>query len=111
MGGIPRRRCFATADFHGCEFAVLRATGQGRVGATGIVVHETERTFRVVTPEDKLLVLPKDGAEFGKRVALCVKHPIAAVDISKGCDDDNVKRLLLADGLRDCSPWATRVRK
>jgi len=62
-------RCFATADFHGCEFAVLRATGQGRVGATGIVVHETERTFRVVTPEDKLLVLPKDGAEFGFRAA------------------------------------------
>jgi exonuclease III len=36
----------------------------------------------------------KDGAEFGKRVAVCVKQPVAAVHLTEECDDENVKRLL-----------------
>jgi len=52
------------ADFHGSIVTVRRSRNPALVGAGGIVVLETENTFKVVTRQDKLKVLPKQGSVF-----------------------------------------------
>jgi len=52
------------ADFHGSIVTVRRSRNAALVGASGIVVQETENTFKVVTRQDKLKVLPKQGSVF-----------------------------------------------
>ncbi|KAI9431123.1 RNase P/MRP p29 subunit [Lactarius indigo] len=52
------------ADFHGSIVTVRRSKNAALVGASGIVVQETENTFKVVTQKDKLKVLPKQGSVF-----------------------------------------------
>ncbi|KAF8268999.1 Rof/RNase P-like protein [Lactarius quietus] len=52
------------ADFHGSIVSVRRSRNAALVGAGGIVVQETENTFKVVTRNDKLKVLPKQGSVF-----------------------------------------------
>ncbi|KAH9063637.1 RNase P/MRP p29 subunit [Lactarius vividus] len=52
------------ADFHGSIVTVRRSKNAALVGASGIVVQETENTFKVVTQKDRLKVLPKQGSVF-----------------------------------------------
>lgn len=52
------------ADFHGSIVTVRRSKNAALVGASGILVQETENTFMVVTRKDKLKVLPKQGSVF-----------------------------------------------
>ncbi|KAI0261175.1 Rof/RNase P-like protein [Gloeopeniophorella convolvens] len=61
------------ADFHGALLtgAVRRSKNAALVGLAGIVVQETENTFRVVTRADKLKLVPKQGAVFAFAVPLC----------------------------------------
>ncbi|KAF8468522.1 RNase P/MRP, p29 subunit [Russula ochroleuca] len=58
------------ADFHGSIMTVRRSKNAALVGASGIVVQETENTFKVVTRKDKLKVLPKQGSVFAFAVPL-----------------------------------------
>ncbi|KAH9991735.1 Rof/RNase P-like protein [Russula vinacea] len=58
------------ADFHGSIMTVRRSKNASLVGASGIVVQETENTFKVVTRKDKLKVLPKQGSVFAFAVPL-----------------------------------------
>jgi len=58
------------ADFHGSIMIVRRSRNAALVGASGIVVQETENTFKVVTREDRLKVLPKQGSIFTFAVPL-----------------------------------------
>jgi len=59
------------ADFHGSIVTVRRSRNAALVGASGIVVQETENTFKIVTRTDKLKVLPKQGSVFVFAVPLC----------------------------------------
>ncbi|KAH9043922.1 RNase P/MRP, p29 subunit [Lactarius pseudohatsudake] len=52
------------ADLHGSIVTVRRSKNAALVGASGIVIQETENTFKVVTQKDRLKVLPKQGAVF-----------------------------------------------
>ncbi|KAN0133351.1 Rof/RNase P-like protein [Lactarius tabidus] len=52
------------ADFHGSIVTVRRSKNAALVGLSGIVVQETENTFKIVTRVDKLKVLPKQGSVF-----------------------------------------------
>ncbi|KAG8832414.1 hypothetical protein FRC17_001395 [Serendipita sp. 399] len=52
------------ADFHGCIVKVKECKNASRTGGEGIVVHETSNTFKVVTRNNKLKVLPKQGTIF-----------------------------------------------
>lgn len=56
------------ADFHGALFRVSRSRAPSFVGVTGIVVQETEKTFKLVTPDNKLRIVPKVSCEFTFRV-------------------------------------------
>ncbi|KAJ7305573.1 Rof/RNase P-like protein [Mycena albidolilacea] len=52
------------ADFHGSIITVHQSKNTAILGISGIVIHETEGTFKVVTTEDKLKVLPKQNSIF-----------------------------------------------
>ncbi|KAJ6553873.1 Rof/RNase P-like protein [Mycena sp. CBHHK59/15] len=52
------------ADFHGSIMTVHQTKNISILGISGIVIHETERTFKVVTKENKLKVLPKHNSIF-----------------------------------------------
>ncbi|THV04786.1 hypothetical protein K435DRAFT_835301 [Dendrothele bispora CBS 962.96] len=41
------------ADFHGSLLTVKQSKCPSLVGLSGIVIHETENTFRIITPENK----------------------------------------------------------
>ncbi|KAF7373818.1 Ribonuclease P protein subunit [Mycena sanguinolenta] len=53
------------ADFHGSIITVHQSKNTATLGISGIIViHETEGTFKVVTKENKLEVLPKQNSIF-----------------------------------------------
>jgi len=56
------------ADFHGAIITVFRSKCPSYVGATGILVQETENTFKVVTVDDKLKVIPKAHSVFSLKL-------------------------------------------
>ncbi|TFY57749.1 hypothetical protein EVG20_g8421 [Dentipellis fragilis] len=58
------------ADFHGSIMTVCRSKNSALVGLSGIVIHETENAFRVVTSKNKMKLLPKHGSVFAFSVPL-----------------------------------------
>ncbi|CAA7265715.1 unnamed protein product [Cyclocybe aegerita] len=58
------------ADFHGSIMTVSKSKNPCLVGLSGIVIHETENVFKVVTKDDKLKVLPKQNSIFTFAVPL-----------------------------------------
>ncbi|KAJ7726838.1 Rof/RNase P-like protein [Mycena maculata] len=71
LGGAPRALSGAAihpkllkADFHGSIIRVHQTKNTAILGISGIVIHETEGTFKVVTKENKLKVLPKQNSVF-----------------------------------------------
>ncbi|ETW82573.1 RNase P, partial [Heterobasidion irregulare TC 32-1] len=58
------------ADFHGSIMTVRRSNNPALIGLSGIVVHETENAFRVVTRTNKSKLIPKHGSVFAFAVPL-----------------------------------------
>ncbi|CAD6581224.1 MAG: hypothetical protein CYPHOPRED_001520 [Cyphobasidiales sp. Tagirdzhanova-0007] len=52
------------ADFHGAKIMVTKARHPSLVGVGGIVVQETEGTFRIVTDKNDIKVIPKPNVVF-----------------------------------------------
>ncbi|KAJ7054599.1 RNase P subunit p29-like protein [Mycena amicta] len=52
------------ADFHGSIITVHQTKNTAILGFSGIVIHETEGTFKIVTKDDKLKILPKRNSIF-----------------------------------------------
>ena len=52
------------ADLHGCFLRVIEAPETRLVGVRGIVVRNTQNTFYLVTPEDRVVVIPKKPCVF-----------------------------------------------
>ncbi|KAI0374793.1 RNase P/MRP p29 subunit [Pilatotrama ljubarskyi] len=52
------------ADFHGAVVTVRRSKNPCLVGISGIVVHETENSFKVITRKDQLKLIPKQNSVF-----------------------------------------------
>ncbi|KAI0670474.1 RNase P/MRP p29 subunit [Trametes maxima] len=52
------------ADFHGAIVTVRRSKNPCLVGLSGIVVHETENAFKVITQKDQLKLIPKPNSVF-----------------------------------------------
>jgi len=65
------------ADFHGSIITVKDAKNACLVGCSGIVIHETENTFKVVTQKDKVKVIPKAKSIFAFHLPL---YDIASYD-------------------------------
>ncbi|PPR00119.1 hypothetical protein CVT26_008899 [Gymnopilus dilepis] len=58
------------ADYHGSIMTVSQAKNPCLVGVSGIVIHETENAFKVVTRQNKLKLLPKQNSIFTFAVPL-----------------------------------------
>eukprot|EP00056_Hartaetosiga_gracilis_P019620 m.15169 g.15169 ORF g.15169 m.15169 type:complete len:280 (+) comp7818_c0_seq1:87-926(+) len=52
------------ADLHGCKLCVTRSRKPSLVGRGGIVLQETENTFRVITEQNSILMIPKKDSVF-----------------------------------------------
>uniref|UniRef100_A0A914VY95 Ribonuclease P protein subunit p29 n=1 Tax=Plectus sambesii TaxID=2011161 RepID=A0A914VY95_9BILA len=52
------------ADYHGCLLLVATSVNPSQVGLRGIVVRESRNTFLIITPDDRLLTIPKKGTTF-----------------------------------------------
>ncbi|KAI5122723.1 hypothetical protein M0805_009808 [Coniferiporia weirii] len=58
------------ADFHGSVITVKQAKNPCLVGLSGIVVHETENAFKVITIKDEMKLIPKQGAIFSFQIPI-----------------------------------------
>lgn len=52
------------ADYHGCILKAVRCKNPSIVGKEGILVQETENTFKIITRQDRLLTIPKENTVF-----------------------------------------------
>ncbi|KAI0807116.1 RNase P/MRP p29 subunit [Fomes fomentarius] len=52
------------ADFHGSIVTVRKSKNPCLVGLSGVVVHETENAFKVITVKDQLKMIPKRNSVF-----------------------------------------------
>ncbi|KAI0309664.1 RNase P/MRP, p29 subunit [Amylostereum chailletii] len=63
------------ADFHGSIMTVRQSKNPCLVELSGIVIHETENAFRVITKKNQLKLIPKHGSVFGFAVPLYSTTP------------------------------------
>ncbi|CAI5510617.1 unnamed protein product [Closterium sp. Naga37s-1] len=54
----------AAMDLHGAMLTVTRAASSGHVGVGGMVLAESTSAFHLITRDDRLKVIPKQGSEF-----------------------------------------------
>ncbi|KAM0786484.1 hypothetical protein ACM66B_001942 [Microbotryomycetes sp. NB124-2] len=67
------------AEFVGCKMRVKRAKNPGLVGIEGIVVQETQQTFKFAVPEAPVKIIPKLGSIFTFSLPLDSKETQTAV--------------------------------
>lgn len=58
------------ADFTGISLKVISSRNASLVGIYGVVVEETASTFALISSDDKVRVVPKDGTQFEVRIPL-----------------------------------------
>lgn len=58
------------ADFHGCILTVKQSKHALLVGMSGILIHETENAFKIVTKGSKVKLIPKQNSVFTFAVPL-----------------------------------------
>mmetsp|Transcript_48187 Transcript_48187/g.100338 ORF Transcript_48187/g.100338 Transcript_48187/m.100338 type:complete len:197 (-) Transcript_48187:3-593(-) len=54
----------ARADLHGSSLRVAQAKNPGMVRLSGTVIEETQKTFRIITSDNQVKVLPKESSVF-----------------------------------------------
>ncbi|KAG8993529.1 hypothetical protein FRB90_000676 [Tulasnella sp. 427] len=63
------------ADFHGAIITVKESKNASLVGQTGIVVHESENTFKIITQRNQFKVIPKRNSVFIFRIPVYAPPP------------------------------------
>ncbi|KAI1857501.1 hypothetical protein JX265_011236 [Neoarthrinium moseri] len=63
-GGQGAAAKLTAADYHGAEIEVSRSRCPSRVGIRGIVIKDSRFTFEVITPKNKVKLVPKEGTTF-----------------------------------------------
>ncbi|KAJ7593403.1 RNase P/MRP, p29 subunit [Mycena floridula] len=58
------------ADFHGSYITVRQSKNIAVIGLAGIVVHESENAFKIVTRKDQMKLIPKQNSIFAFAVPL-----------------------------------------
>eukprot|EP01095_Lingulamoeba_sp_RSL-Kostka_P005409 TRINITY_DN16740_c0_g1_i1.p1 TRINITY_DN16740_c0_g1~~TRINITY_DN16740_c0_g1_i1.p1 ORF type:complete len:429 (+),score=111.23 TRINITY_DN16740_c0_g1_i1:38-1324(+) len=53
------------ADLHGAIIKVIKSKTVNQIGLYGIVIQETKNVFKIITPDDKIKILPKKMSVFG----------------------------------------------
>ncbi|GAA6015858.1 hypothetical protein JCM10207_008820 [Rhodosporidiobolus poonsookiae] len=70
------------AEFVGCSLSVKRAKNPSLVGLKGIVLQETQGTFKIVTPKSDIKVLAKPGSVFNLVLPLAGTTPTSTRELS-----------------------------
>jgi len=71
------------ADFHGSLITVRQSKNPCLAGLSGIVIHESENAFKVITSNDQLKLLPKQNSIFALAVPLfSTLPPLISADSS-----------------------------
>ncbi|ORY31926.1 hypothetical protein BCR39DRAFT_524636 [Naematelia encephala] len=52
------------ADFTGIHLSILSSRCPSLISLAGIVIEETASTFRLVSPDNRVRIIPKDGTQF-----------------------------------------------
>ncbi|EGC32471.1 hypothetical protein DICPUDRAFT_81703 [Dictyostelium purpureum] len=55
---------FLRADLHGAFITVTKSTCPSLIGQKGLVIQETENTFKIITKENKVNIIPKEACYF-----------------------------------------------
>ncbi|KAI0837847.1 ribonuclease P protein subunit p29 [Hypoxylon sp. FL0890] len=63
-GGQGAAAKLSAADFHGAEVEVSRSGCPSRVGIRGIVIKDTRFVFEIITRNDQVKTVPKEGTLF-----------------------------------------------
>ncbi|KZT68989.1 RNase P/MRP, p29 subunit [Daedalea quercina L-15889] len=71
------------ADFHGSIMTVRQSKNPCLVGLSGIVIHETENAFKIVTRKDQLKLVPKQNSIFAFAVPLYSRSDPSGLLISE----------------------------
>lgn len=66
------------ADYHGSIMTVRQSKNPCLVGLSGIVIHETENAFKIVTKSNRLKLIPKQNTVFAFAVPLYSISPSAS---------------------------------
>lgn len=77
------------ADLHGCLLRVIEAPEPRHVGLRGIVVRNSLNAFFLVTPDDRIVMIPKNNCVFefaidGKRVVTLLGSGLLAAGSTGG---------------------------
>lgn len=74
-GGPGAAAKLTSADFHGARVEVVRSGCVGRVGIKGIVIKDTRFVFDIITPQNAIKTVPKEGTTFRVEVPPPVHAP------------------------------------
>ncbi|KAI0538049.1 RNase P/MRP, p29 subunit [Xylaria digitata] len=74
-GGQGAAAKLSAADFHGAEVEVSRSRCPSRVGVRGIVIKDSRFTFEIITRQNQVKTLPKEGTIFRVHVPLLDASP------------------------------------
>ncbi|KAH9842811.1 RNase P/MRP, p29 subunit [Rhodofomes roseus] len=85
------------ADFHGSIMAVRQSKNPCLVGLSGIVIHETENAFKIVTRNNQLKLVPKQNSVFAFAVPLYARGDPPEQGISGMTAPDNSAALVPVD--------------
>ncbi|TRX88854.1 hypothetical protein FHL15_010197 [Xylaria flabelliformis] len=80
-GGQGAAAKLSAADFHGAEVEVSRSRCPSRVGVRGIVIKDSRFVFEIITAQNQVKTLPKEGTMF----RVHVPAPDAAPDHRPFC--------------------------
>jgi len=53
-----------SADFHGALVTIFKSTNASLEGKNGIIISETRNTFKMATPKDVVITVPKENCVF-----------------------------------------------
>ncbi|OBZ75741.1 Ribonuclease P protein subunit p29 [Grifola frondosa] len=96
------------ADFHGSIMTVRKSNNPCLVGLSGIVIHETENAFKVITKQDQLKLIPKKNSIF------CFAVPLYSFTPSALPPATSTSKMLLTshetgDSMSSSSPSGTQT--
>ncbi|KAL2267814.1 hypothetical protein VTJ83DRAFT_5091 [Remersonia thermophila] len=86
-GGEGAAAKLAGADFHGARAEVVRSGCVSRVGIRGIVIKDSRFAFEMVTPENRVKLVPKEGTVFRFEVPVPVRKAPEAGEAGGGKEE------------------------
>jgi ribonuclease P protein subunit POP4 len=70
VGSPATAATLSSADFHGAKVVVSRSGCVSRVGLAGIVIKDSKFAFEVITKDNKVKLVPKEGTTFRVEIPL-----------------------------------------